>query len=288
MAGLLISILLVVAAVVIVAFVGHQPPTTSGGGSAPNIGGQRIAAETAARNDAVAWVTSQVGRDVTLACDAVTCNDLAEHGFPAGNLDTLQPAAPDPYGSQLVIATADIRSQFGTKLASTYAPEVIASFGAGADRIDIRVMAPQGPAAFFTALTKDLAARRSSGAELISNKNIVISAPAKAELAAGQIDLRLLTSIAFLAGQRPVQIVGFGSYAPGAGPGVPLRFAYLAETDKAAGADSSGYLQSLLAVLHAEVYPYVPMSIGTVRLADGQAVLRIEFSAPSLLGLLKS
>jgi len=250
-------------------------------------GRYRIAAEAAVRSQAVAWVTSQVGRNIIVACDAVVCSDLAEHGFPAGNLNVLQPTAPDPYGSILVLSTADVRSQFGSKLASVYAPEVIASFGTGTDRIDVRVIAQDGVTAFRAALRADLQARKTSGALLLQNRRIAVTPAARSELASGQVDVRLGTTIAFLAGQRPLDIVAFGSLAPGASPGVPLRFAYLAESDTAAHMSGSAYVQSLVGLLHSQIPPYVPLSIQTVRI-DGQPVLRIEFAAPSPTGLLRS
>jgi hypothetical protein len=262
----------------------HQAPGPPRPGSA---GSQRIAAETAARSDAVAWVTRQVGRYISVVCDAVMCSDLAQHGIPAADLQVLQPTSPDPYGGLLIIATADIRSQFGRKLASVYAPEVIASFGSGTNRIDIRVVAQLGPAAFRTALTVDLAARRESGAELLHNKRVTVAPSARAPLAAGQVDLRLLTTIASLASQQPVDIAGFGTSAPGGSPGLPLRFAYLAASDPAARMTSSAYVNALIAQVNSQLPPYVPLSLSRVRLPDGKEVLRIDFAAPSPTGLLK-
>jgi hypothetical protein len=197
----------------------------------------------------------------------------------------LQPTTPDPYGSELVIATADVRSEFGSKLAAVYAPEVIASFGTGTGRIDVRVIAPHGPAAFQAALRADLRTRKSSGAQLLRNHKIRVSATARAQLAAGQVDERLLTIIAFMAAGHPLDVVDFGSVAPGASPSVPLRFADLSVTDAAAHMTSPAYERALKALAHSEVAPYVPLSVGTVRLADGQTVLRIEFAAPSPVGL---
>jgi hypothetical protein len=252
-------------------------------------GSQQLASAATVRTEAVGWVAAQVGRDVSVACDAATCSGLAARGFPASNLTVLQPTAQDPYGSVLVIATADIRSQFGSKLGSEYAPQVIASFGTGPDRIDIRVMAPLGPAVFRAALSQDLSARKSSGAQLLRNSRITAGAVAQAQLAAGLVDSRLLTTIAFLAGQHPVDIVGFGGAAAAADPGVPLRIAYLAESDGATPASSgSAYLRALEAVLHAQSPPYVPLSFGTVQLSSGQPVLQVEFAAPSPFGLLQS
>ncbi|HEY2313816.1 MAG TPA: hypothetical protein VGH96_09395, partial [Streptosporangiaceae bacterium] len=138
------------------------------------------------------------------------------------------------------------------------------------------------------ALSKDLSARKSSGAQLLRNSRITAGTVARAQLAAGVVDSRLLTTIAFLAGQHPVDIVGFGG-AAAADPGVPLRIAYLAESDGATPASSgSAYLSALEAVLHAQSPPYVPLSFGNVQLPSGQPVLQVEFAAPSPFGLLQS
>ena len=144
LAGVLIALILVAAVVAAVELSRPNHATTAASRSAA-AGSQSIAAEAVARGHAVAWISSQVGTNIVAACDAVMCSALAQHGFPAGNLNVLQPTSPDPYGSVLVIATADIRNQFGSKLAVVYAPEVIASFGTGANRIDIRVIAQRGP-----------------------------------------------------------------------------------------------------------------------------------------------
>jgi hypothetical protein len=259
----------------------HSPAIKTGAARAPNADARQLTTEAAVRTAAVAWVTGQVGRDIIIACDPVMCSDLAQHGFPASNLNTLQPTSPDPYGSQLVIATAGVRSQFGSKLAAVYAPEVIASFGTGADRIDVRVIAPRGPAAFEAALQADLQARKSSGAQLLHNTKIRTSATARAQLVAGQVDSRLLTAIAFMAGQQPLDIVDFGNIAPGASPSVPLRFADLADTDQAAHLSGPAYEHALVGLAHAADPPYLPLYVGLVRLASGETVLRIEFAAPS-------
>jgi hypothetical protein len=272
--------------VVVAALAARQKPAAPG--SRSSSGSQQLAAAAALRGQAVAWVATQVGHDVSVTCDKVTCSNLAERGFPASNLTVLQPAAPDPYGSVLVIATPDIRSQIGSKLSSVYAPEVIASFGTGPERIDIRVIATGGPAAFRATERADLAARKSSGAQLLHNSRVIVSPVARSQLASGLVDLRLLTTIAFLAGQHPIDIIDFGGVAAGAGPGVPLRTVYLAETDAAAHLAGAAYVQALLAVVYAEVPPYVPLRVTSGQLPGGQPVLQIEFSAPSLLGLLHS
>jgi hypothetical protein len=284
LAGLLI---VVVTGAVVVLAASHGPPKPSAIAASSAAGSQRLASASALRAQAVDWVAAQVGHDVSVACDAATCSALAARGFPASNLTVVQPSATDPYGSTLVIATAAIRSQFGAKLGGAFAPQVIASFGTGANRIDVRFIAPLGAAAFRRASSADLAARKASGAELLQNSRVTVAASARSLLAAGLIDPRLLTTIAFLAGQHPLVIVGFGGASPGAGP-VPLRSVYLAEADAAAHLTGSAYVQSLESVLQAQSPPYVPLRVTSVQFGGGGPVLEVEFAAPSPLGLLHS
>lgn len=285
LAGLVIAVVVLAAVATLILVVGSPSKATRTGNRPP---ANLVTVEAAVRSAAVAWVTSQVSRDTAIACDAPTCSDLAQHGFPAGNLNTLPSTAPDPYGSQLIIATAGIRSQFGAKLAAVFAPEVLASFGSGASQIDIRLIAPDGIAAFRSALSADEQARKSSGAQLLGNKRITAASTARTALASGDVDARLLTTLAFLAIEEPIDIVGFGSQAPGASPGVPLRTVDLAQTDPASRVGGSAYLRQLVSALHRQVPPYRPMSIAVVQLADGQSVLQVQFGAPTLFGLLRS
>jgi hypothetical protein len=258
-------------------------PRSHGGG---NPGGARIAAQTTVLDQAAAWVAGHVGHNILVACDALTCAALAQHGFPAADLNVLQSTAPDLYGTQVVVATATVRSQFGAQLARVFAPEVLASFGSGASRIDIRVIAPDGPETFRTALAADVLARKAAGAQLLTRSDVTASAGARSALVAGDVDARLLTLLAFVASQQSIAIVSFGGAAPGASPGVPLRVADLASADPAAGQASAAYEHSLLTLLHSEVDLYAPTNIAMVRLTSGQRVVQITFAAPSPLGLL--
>ncbi len=65
--------------------------------------------------------------------------------------------------SQVIVSTAAIRNLFGSRLDSVYAPTVLASFGSGKARIDVRVIAPHGAAAYLAALRADLQERKSVG-----------------------------------------------------------------------------------------------------------------------------
>ena len=251
-------------------------------------GGQGLAAEVATRNLAANWVADQVSRAAIVSCDPAMCQALQARGIPDGDLLELRMGTTDPFGSDLIVATAAVRSQFGGRLSSIYAPAVIASFGSGNLRITIRVIAPYGPAAYRSALNADLLARKTSGAQLLRNPRIVTSPTASRQLAAGLVDSRLLSTMVGMATLQPVDIVAFGDSAPGAGAGSPLRSAELAATGGAARRGSSASLRSMLAFLRAQRTPYLAAHVEIVRHTGGQILLLIEFAAPSPLGLLNS
>jgi hypothetical protein len=122
---------------------------------------------------------------------------------------------------------------------------------------------------------------------LLEVPDVVASATARKQLMAGQVDSRLLLAIADLAADHPIDIVDFGNVAPGEDPDIPLRFADLAVNDQAvARPDSSAYVRSVVADLGAVSMQFRPASTETVVLPSGQKVLRVQFTAPSSLGLL--
>ena len=99
-------------------------------------------------------------------------------------------------GRDLIVSTAAVRSEFGARLASVYAPVVLASFGTGSAQAAIRVVAADGAAASLRGLRADVAARTSAGRQLLPNPRLHSSASARVALAAGQVDSRLLTAFA--------------------------------------------------------------------------------------------
>ena len=238
------------------------------------------------RNLAASWVASQVSRAAIVSCDPVMCQALRAHGVPAASLLELSPGRTNPLRSEIIVATQVVRGQLGSRLDSVYAPAVIASMGSGNLRIDIRAVAPHGAAAYLSAVNADVLARKAAAVTLLHSQRIELSAIARTQLADGQVDSRLLVTIAGLAAIHPVSILAFGDAAAGASPGIPLRSADLAAADGAAGMRSSAYVRSMVGFLHARPAPYLPAQIKTVRRAGGQAALRIEFAAPSPLGLL--
>ena len=285
--GALVVVLVVFAAGgLTVALVRHSSParpdragpgraTSSPAGLAP------VQAAAAARQSAAAWIAAQVSHSTVVSCDPAMCGALQARGFPAGDLMTLGQETGDPFGSAVVVATAAVRNQFGSRLVTVYAPTVIASFGSGSAQVDIRAYAPGGGAAYLAALGADQAARQHIGRLLLGNSRITAPTAARQQLAAGQVDSRLLITLGTLSHQGPVRIVSFGDSGPRADAGTPLRAVVLATPPGA----KTGYLQSVVALLRSQQQPYLASSTTLLSLPDGQQV-QVIFDAPSPLGLL--
>jgi hypothetical protein len=255
---------------------GHGPATAS-----RPAGGQP--ASTASQL-AAAWVAQHVVRAAIVACDPLMCSALEAQGVSAANLLFLGPGATSPLGAQVVVVTPAVRSQFGSRLDSVYAPSVIAGFGSGPDQVSVQVIAQNGPTAYLDALRRDVAARKAAGAQLLANKRIRASAQARAQLEAGAVDSRLLIMLPALAVQHPIQILDFGQPAPGAGPGVPLCSADLSGSGRVAGMTDASYVSWLTSFVRAQLVPFAG-SMAVLRQA-GQPVVHVVFAEPSPLGLL--
>lgn len=239
--------------------------------------------EVVARNQAAVWVSQQVSPDASVSCDRAMCAALVALKFPRRNLLTLESTSTPPVTSAVVVVTAAVRDMFGSSLAAAYAPAVLASFGSGAAEVDVRVMAPHGTASFWAAFNAGLAARQSSGSVLVGNPRITVSATANKQLTAGQVDSRLVLSLADLASDQPIDIVRFENVGPGVGPGVLLRAADLAVDDQTPGVASSTYTQELRTSL-AELTTQSRPSSQIVAAQGVPTVFRVDFTAPSPLG----
>ncbi len=179
------GVFLAVAALIVAGVVALLLSGRPAGGHGTGLGPQGRRAEAAARGQAVAWVAGQVSRTAVVACDPVTCQALRARGIPASDLYQLGPQTTSPLRSQIIVATATVRAQFGNLLSSVYAPAVLASFGSGATRVDIRETAPHGAAAYRATLSADVANRKASGNELLNSGRVTATVLARRELPPG-------------------------------------------------------------------------------------------------------
>ena len=227
---------------------------------------------------AAAWAVAQLGPGQAIGCDPAMCTALAAHGVARGRLRPLPSTAAAPAAS-VIAATAATAARLGQD-----APVLLASFGSGTSEVQVRASYPGGAAAYQAALRSDLAARRAAGSQLLHSGHIQASAAGTAQLPAGQVDSRVPTMLALLASQRSWRVVAFGDTSPGvpsAGGAVsagrprrprrPGRFGR-AGRGACAGARPARRLRG--------------RSDEHGPAAGRQAGLRIDFAAPSPLGLL--
>ena len=255
--------------------------SSSGNGAAGAAALQRQEVQT--RAQAASWVAQQVNRDDVVSCDQPMCTALRADGFPAGKLLVLEPTSNPPVTSAVVVVTAAVRSMFGSSIDAAWAPDVLATIGSGAAQITIRLIAPHGALAYQSALGSGVAFRVQYGTALLNNNQIVLSQAAQNQLAAGQVDPRLVLAIASLAGDQPIDVARFENIGPGASTDLPLRFADLTVNGNAANMSSSAYIGALHAYLSSQSSQLGPVS-GQKALSGGQDVFQVEFAAPSPLG----
>jgi hypothetical protein len=241
---------------------------------APSPASRSSPAVTGARAEAAAWIAEQVSDAAMVGCDPVMCAALQAQGVAAGRLVPLRTGSADPRGANVVVTSASTDAQ----IAGQYAPALIASFGSGPGRIQVRATEPGGAAAYARALRSDLAARKAAGSQLLRNWHLQFSSQSAAQIRAGQVDSRLLATLAALAAHYRVRVTAFSDAAPGNSgiPGAQQPFRQVT-----INANQSADLGAALAVVHAQVPPYLP-----AQSAIAGHTLSIEFAAPSPLGLL--
>ena len=245
-------------------------------GARPSDPAQPTPLQQAADNRLAAakWVANQMSTSEIVSCDLEMCGELQQQRFPAGQLMVLSPTAPDPLGSEVVIATPAIQSQFGVRLATVYAPQVLASFGSGPEQVVVRYIAPDGAAAFNAQLAKYRQDRINAGSQLVKNSNIHANATTRAQLLNGQVDPRLLVTLAQLASKISLKLVAFDDKSPGEGYAVPLRGAEIS----AAPAGLSAILQ----ILGDQQGNFAPAWKGLATV-HGERVVAVWYGAPGPL-----
>jgi hypothetical protein len=216
-----------------------------------------------------------------VACDPQVCADLQSKRFPGANLLWITPQSNDPLVAGLVVSTAAVRAQFRDRLANVWAPAVIAAFGSGNARIEIRLEYPGGAKSYNAVQGKYLDARKLRDDQLLTNRSVTLSVKARAQLRSGEIDPRLPELIATMVHFYPLRIVDFGSQSPGGGPASLLRSMDLATTNPPAGLTPSKYISWMRSFVNAQRSLY-HSALSQITLPTGQAV-RIGFGAPSPL-----
>jgi hypothetical protein len=236
---------------------------------------------------AATWVSDQVSHSAVVSCDQAMCTALTADGFPSRGVRVLGSTSSPPVTSAVVIVTQAVRELFGSSLTSLYAPAILATFGSADANVTVQVIDAQGALAYQKELAADLKKRESVGLDLAGAGELTMAAGVKGQLLAGAPDSRLLVALTTLVSMKPIDILDFGNVPPVTDNTIPLRYADLAESDQAAHVTGSAYVRALRADLDSMPPSYRPTTV-IPETVNGQAALRIEFSAPSPLGLFGS
>jgi hypothetical protein len=252
----------------------------------------RVAVAT--RDEAAAWVADWVSRGSVVACDPAMCAALNAHGLHSAQLTPLTSNAIDPMTSDVVVATPVVRAYFHSRLASVYAPGLLATFGRRGSQVEVRAVDKTGAVRRYRREMKvNLAARRSVGLALLRNRRISESAHVARLMKAGKVDLRILMSLSVLASRMPIAILAVSGAAPGAGRSMPLLSADITAGDLPAGngAVSAGYarvetpslLTWVVGVCRAQIPPLNPARCQELTSPGGMSFVRFTYAAPSPL-----
>jgi hypothetical protein len=245
----------------------------------------RPATATAPETAAAVWVAAQVSRNTVISCDQAMCATLKAHGYPAQNLRPLSVEATLKK-SAVVVVTPAAQQLFGSSLVTAWSPAALATFGSGTSAVSVRIVAPNGAAAYEREAGQDQAARAASEGALTPAKSVAVSGAAAQDLKSGRVDGRLMEAIADAATAEPIDIVDFGNVGTGASADVPLRYADLVASGSAAGMSEPAYVQALRSGMNGGA-GLRPDRTELLTL-HGQKVLRVEFLAPSPFGVLNS
>jgi hypothetical protein len=234
---------------------------------------------TAAESAAASWIADQVSSAAVIGCSPVMCTALQAQGLSASRMVTLAPGLSDVQRAD-VIATDAVYGQGQAARLQQYAPGLVASFGSGRAQVEVRAVAPKGAAAYQSAVRADRSARESAGAQLLRNSNLAFSPAESAQLRAGEVDTRLLATLAELSTQVKLRVVAFGGASPGVAP------LFRAVTLGAAGGNPGSSLGTALSMVSTQEGAYRPMRATLLKSGAGLAELVIQFASPSPLGLL--
>ncbi len=222
---------------------------------------------------AEAWVSANVNRTSRLMVDDAFWVDLVRAGFDRENVVWYYKVDTDPAVQRLsprgwrdydyVISTESVRStvdaepQVAAALASS---TPVAVFGTGAQRVEVRQIAPEGLPALADRQRRAADQRGSTGAALVRNPNVRLPREARDALTGGRVDPHVPSALAALATRLPVDVLALPDDPGETAAGLPARSVLLRTPDPA------GARQALTGL----PAPYAPMSVSTT--ADGLLV----------------
>jgi hypothetical protein len=181
----------------------------------------------AARREADRWIVQNVPTDRRLIVDDALWADLVGAGlstdrvagyttFYAGTDVGIEPL--DGWQDyDVVVSVESVRAlpeRYPDVGAALHSSVVLAVFGTGKDRVEVRKIVPGGEDRIATASAvggHDVAAAGEAGAELARNPSVALTPAAHRALVAGRVDQRIMTTLVAVAADRPVSVDSFSS-----------------------------------------------------------------------------
>ncbi|HET6728581.1 MAG TPA: hypothetical protein VFG96_04130, partial [Jiangellaceae bacterium] len=185
--------------------------------------------------DAGRWIVRNVPTNRRLIADDALWVDLVESGMSTNRLVGYAAFdADNDVGVQperrwrdydVVVSVESLRAspeRYPEVRAALRSSVVLAVFGAGEHRVEVRKILPGRPDQTATASAAsghDAAAAAEAGAELARNPSVELTPAARRALVAGEVDERIMTMLVAVAADRPVSVSNFTSDPAEAGTG---------------------------------------------------------------------
>ncbi|MHA7282194.1 ArnT family glycosyltransferase [Arthrobacter sp. TMS2-4] len=154
------------------------------------------------------WVETNIPQSARLIVDDAMWVDLVESGFERENviwyykMDTdedVMRASPNGWqDADYIITTTSMRTspeQFPEVDGALTNSEVMASFGTGPQRVDVRRIYPDGTETLGEETARMYAGRAAVGVELAQNPALELDEEAEAQLSSGQVDARVVAAL---------------------------------------------------------------------------------------------
>jgi len=230
------------------------------------------AARTTPGAEVAAWIDTQLAPDAVVEVDPLSRVQLVRDGLDPVRLRTAgQGGGP----ADVLLVPLDTRSEL----------PLLARFGTGSNALELRLLVTD-PAAFAQAQVTDRAARSRFGATLATNPQLVLGPQAAAALRAGDVDSRLMVSLAASSASVRLAIAEFSGTASDPDQENVLREVTLTDItdlDPAVGASGTSpeAVRWLAQFFQTQLPPYQPLFV-----VEAVKSLTVGYAAPSPLGLL--
>jgi hypothetical protein len=253
-----------------------------------------------AENDAINWITANLGPKATVLAPAAVGQALGNAHFDTSRVITYlggsadsSVSTPDWHCCDVLLAAApdgeNVQDAMPPQLQAAYdVSRPVAVFDEDGTRVEVRQVLNGTPAQVASGLETEHTELVAAAKDIIASKRIELSPAATAELTGGDVDSRVVLALATLSERHLVSVADFPNDAAGTAAGAPARSMVIDALDGKPLATGSAAVTDTTGIFDAEVAPYRPMSL---ELIDAQAGatspdMVMTFDAPGPLGLI--